>query len=151
MNKAKAILLALSIVTLLVSEAVPARNTGIRTYLTALEEDGIPSLKGSADFACQDRIFAVMELDTKPRSHHKLVFLWQDPAGKVRERTQYPFTAFSKHNRVWAWLKLSGGTGSVFIKWLDPNAGLDEFIGEWIVKFKLDGREVASKHFQVLC
>ncbi|HED13772.1 MAG TPA: hypothetical protein ENI62_08995 [Gammaproteobacteria bacterium] len=147
----RTILLSLSIFTLLAGEATAASNSGIRTYLTAIEKDGIPSTKSSLDFACQDRIFAILELDTKPKSHHKLVFLWQDPTGKVRERTQYPFTALQAHNRVWAWLKLSGGVGSVFMKWLDPNAGLDEFIGEWMIRFRLDGREVASQRFQVLC
>ncbi len=147
----KIILASLVLFTQLISGTATANKPGIHTYLTALEEDGVPTHKSSLDFACQDRIFAVLELDAKPGTHHKLVFLWQDPAGKVREKTQYPFTALHRHNRVWAWLKLSGGTGSVFMKWLDPNAGLDEFIGDWVIKFRLDGREVDSKRFQVLC
>jgi len=147
----RAILLSLSLAALLASTTISARITGIKAYLTASEKDGVPASTSSLDFACQDRIFAVLELDAKPRSRHKLVFLWQDPSGKVREQTQYPFTALQRHNRVWAWLKLSGSRGSVFMKWLDPNAGLDEFIGEWVVKYRLDGREVARKRFQVLC
>jgi len=146
----RAALLILSVTIALASGPVTARN-GLHTYLTASAKDGVPSRQSSIDFACQDRIFAVLELDTKPRSRHKLVILWQDPSGKVRERTQYPFTALSRNTRVWAWLKLSGGTGSVFMKWLDPNAGLDEFIGDWVVKFRLDGRKVSSQRFQILC
>ena len=37
------------------------------------------------------------------------------------------------------------------LQWLDPSAGLEEFIGPWTVEVHIDGKQLASLTMEVNC
>jgi hypothetical protein len=41
--------------------------------------------------------------------------------------------------------------GSSLGRLIDPSMGMHEFIGDWSVRIRIDGRKVAESEFSVLC
>jgi len=120
-------------------------------FLTKDVNDGVPQNKPTTDFGCSDQIFAVMELRDLPQGKHKLDAIWRDPSGRDREHTKYPFQAVRKLERIWVWLKLHQSPEAAMVTFVNPSAGMDEFIGRWKLTLTLDGKPLAVKEFKVVC
>jgi len=120
----------------------------------ALEnEHGGPALDlgNQEEFDCNDKIFTVVELSNYPKKEFQLSVKWINPEGDVQEHTQYPFTVHNDFTRVWAWLSLSRATGAGMLQFINPAAGMEEFVGEWKVQISLNNKRVAEDKFVVLC
>ena len=122
-----------------------------RIYFSLADELGFPIPEGREAFECTDKIYTVVELENFPMGRHELSILWIDPAETSREHTKYAFHVRQKETRLWAWLRLSRATGAGMLQWLNPAAGLEEFIGPWTVEVRIDNKKIATKNFQVSC
>ena len=127
--------------------AMPAH----KIYLTASEKEGKPLAQPATEFSCHDKIFAVIEIDGLSQDRHKLRAIWRDPAGKDREHTGYEFTVHDSTTRLWVWLKLHRSMEAAVVAFMNPSAGMDEFIGEWELHVAVDDRLMDIKSFSVLC
>lgn len=127
--------------------AAPQHNV----YLTAEAKDGVPGNSAATDFGCTDTIYAVVELTGASKAKHHLEAVWRDPANKDRERTRYPFWVSREQERIWVWLKLHRPTEAALVQFLNPSAGMDEFIGEWEIRLFLDDEPLTVRKFKVLC
>ena len=120
-------------------------------YVTLANEVGIPLEEAMNEFDCSDKIYSVVELINFPKGRHELSVLWIDPTGTSRENTQYPFHINQKEAKLWAWLVLSRASGAGMLQWLNPAAGLEEFIGPWELEVRIDGKKIATMGFEVSC
>ena len=120
-------------------------------FLTAKAQDGVPTGEPNSEFGCSDRIFAVIDAKGLSKSKHVLEAIWRDPHGKDREHTRYPFVVRFEQERIWVWLKLNRSPEAALTQFINPSAGMDEFVGEWHIKFLVDGRQVDEKIFNVIC
>lgn len=119
--------------------------------LTAKTHDGVPSNEHNSEFGCGDRIYAVIKANGLAKSQHLLEAIWRDPQGKDREHTRYPFVVRYEQERIWVWLKLHRPPEAALVQFMNPSAGMDEFVGEWRVKVLVDGRLIDQKKFTVIC
>ena len=129
------------------AQAKPAH----KIYLTASEQEGRPLTQPATEFSCHDKIFAVIEIDGLSKARHKLDAVWRNPAGKDREHTAYEFTAHDGTARLWVWLKLHRSMEAAVVAFMNPSAGMDEFIGEWELRVAIDSKPIDVKSFSVLC
>lgn len=120
-------------------------------YLTATESDGIPLQQPATEFSCSDKIYAVIELSGLSREKHKLDAVWRDPQGKDREFTEYEFQTSNDSERIWVWLKLHRPAEAALVSFINPSAGMDEFIGNWELHLAIDNEPLETKSFSVLC
>lgn len=129
-----------------------------------IEEDAEPSLSvmlssnyqhektiAQTNFDCDQKIFAVILLKNYPEKTHNITINWIDPYEKQRESTEIP-TYVSK-NTVYTWssLSLHRDATAGMLQWVNPAAGMEEFIGEWRVNVVIDGKLVEYKKFTVVC
>ncbi|MCG6870935.1 MAG: hypothetical protein LJE84_01490 [Gammaproteobacteria bacterium] len=135
------------------SSILQAASPGHYLYLTANAENNVPRRAPAQEFDCFQRIYAVVELDGYPRGTHQLEVVWQDPYRRVRERTRYDFHIATARTRTWAWLELRAPRATVFARFFlrDSADGMQEFIGEWLLKLLVDGRQLESRRFSVSC
>lgn len=122
-----------------------------KIYLTASEQEGRPLAQPATEFSCHDKIFAVIEIGGLSKHKHKLDAVWRDPVGKDREHTAYEFTAHGGTARLWVWLKLHRSMEAAVVAFMNPSAGMDEFIGEWKLRVAIDDKPIDVKSFSVLC
>ena len=120
-------------------------------YLTAAEVDEIPKAEPATEFSCSDKIYAVLELRGLSKENHQLDALWRDPQGKDREHTEYEFQVQSDMQRIWVWLKLHRPPEAALVSFMNPSAGMDEFIGTWELRLIIDGETIEKKSFSILC
>lgn len=123
-------------------------------YLTAEANNNRPGLNAQTDFECADKIYAVVKVSAPGRqkkSEHLLIVNWLNPGDRLEQKTRYPFNFYGKSTMIWAWLKLSGSTGSSIGQIFDPAFGMDEFIGQWRAEFIIDDKKIATLPFEVLC
>lgn len=120
-------------------------------FLTASEQEGVPLDQPATEFTCGDKIYAVIEVSGLPRDMHKLDAVWRDPRGKDREHTEYEFIVSNDDERIWVWLKLHRSTEAALVSFMNPSAGMDEFIGEWEITLLVDGKPIGKQSFTVLC
>ena len=92
-----------------------------------------------------------MELSDYPVGTYQLSVAWIDPALDVRERTEYEFRVRESETRLWAWLTLSRATGAGLLQWINPAAGLEEFVGGWRIEVSVNDQKLASSDFEVVC
>lgn len=102
-------------------------------------------------FSCSDKIFTVIELNNLPKTTYDLAIIWKDPSNTQRERTEHPFTVARDETRLWSWLSLAPSDGAAMIQWINPAAGLEEFVGPWTVDILINNRKISSKSFEVIC
>ena len=131
------------------AESEPSPSTKI--YLALADEHERPLAFEKKSFDCTEKIFAVAELKHFPKGKHEFSVRWIDPADTVREHTRYPFHVHNEDTRLWSWLSLRRGAGAGMLQWLDPSAGLEEFIGPWTVEVHIDGKQLASLTMEVNC
>ena len=122
-----------------------------KIYLTASERDGIPLAHPATRFSCHDKIFAVIEMDGLSLDKHKLDAVWRDPLGKDREHTEHEFTVRGSTETIWVWLKLHRSMEAAVVAFMNPSAGMDEFIGDWELYVAVDGKPIDRRSFSVLC
>jgi len=102
-------------------------------------------------FGCSDKIFTVIELNNLPKTKYDLAIVWKDPSNSERERTEHPFTVARDETLLWSWLSLAPSEGAAMIQWINPAAGLEEFVGPWTVDILINNRKISSKSFEVIC
>lgn len=128
----------------------PATKTHT-TYFSLSDQHGFPLTEEKTNFDCEDKIYTVVTLNTYPKGRHDLSVRWKDPSGETRETTNYPFYIRENETRLWAWLSLRRATGASLLQWINPAAGLEEFVGPWTVDVHIDNKKIDSKQFEVLC
>ncbi len=131
--------------------ATPLLAADYEVYLTAAVDQGVPLAQPATEFGCSDAIYAVAELRGLPKTQHTLDAVWRDPQGTERERTSFPFFVRADRERVWVWLKLHRSPEAALIQFVDPGAGMGEFIGTWEVQLFVDGESISKETFSVLC
>jgi len=122
-----------------------------KVYFTLGDQHEFPQKEERKHFSCSDKIFTVVELSNLPKTKYKLAIVWKDPSQAERERTEYPFTVINQETRLWSWLSLSPSKGASMIQWINPAAGLEEFIGPWTVEVKINNKKISTKSFEVVC
>ncbi len=156
-DKAITIVMALLFSTLVYSaepqpagEAEADPETSLRFALS--DTHGFPKDDATESFDCLDKIYAITELTHFEKGKHQVEFRWLEPRGTTRERTVYDFWVRDKPStKLWAWLELSRAKGAGMLQWLNPAAGLEEFLGSWEVRLFIDGKEYNSAGFEVSC
>jgi len=122
-----------------------------KVYLSDADEHGFPKKDKKEVFECTEKIYSVLELSDYPVGTYQLSVAWIDPALDVRERTEYEFRVRESETRLWAWLTLSRATGASLLQWINPAAGLEEFVGGWKIEVSVNDQKLASSDFQVVC
>ena len=120
-------------------------------YNTLVDDIGFPSKQVKQSFDCSDKIYTVVELQNHALGKHELSIKWIDPVGELREHTKYPFHVVKQDTRLWAWLNLYRATGAGLLQWIDPAAGLEEFIGAWTIEVRVDNKRLTKQSFEVIC
>lgn len=120
-------------------------------YFALPDQHASPQHEARTEFDCSDKIYSVIELSNFKHGRYAITIVWTDPSGADRERTEYPFSVFEPETRLWGWLELSRATGAGMLQWLNPAAGLEEFIGPWTATIYIDGKKLVSGSFEVLC
>ena len=122
-----------------------------RIYFSLGDESQTPRRTAQEQFSCNEKVFAVIELNQFEAGVHELEVKWTDPHGDERENTRYQFQSMRDTTRLWAWIVLSRAPGSAIFRWLDPSIGLEEFVGIWQVEVKIDQKHLSSANFEVVC
>ena len=123
-----------------------------KVYYALADETNAPQREGLSEFDCTDKIYTVLELENFAVGKHQFSVHWIDPAGQLREHTQYPFNIQnSTEHRLWAWLLLSRARGAGMLTFVNPAAGLEEFIGEWKIQVRVDDKLLDTGKFDVIC
>lgn len=120
------------------------------TYLTNQVKNNQPVKSDSSEFGCSDRIYGVLEITGLEKIQHDFSVHWFDPTDKQIEVTKFDFKGAYK-NRLWSWLQLHAPTGAILGQMFDPSFGMEGFIGQWRVEFKINNETVAKTNFRVLC
>jgi len=127
----------------------PIKNDTV--YFTLANDFGQPKTTPKEIFDCSDKIYTVVELGNYPYKKHHLSVRWKNPSGGTQEHTQYDFNVRQKDTRIWAWLTLSRAAGAGMLQFVNPSAGLDEFLGIWTVEVKVDNKLIDTGTFEVSC
>lgn len=124
-----------------------------RVYYSLGSENNVPLTNPLTDFACTEPIFTTVELNNYPKGKYQLSIRWIDPNDDVRENTRYPFKVSDtkRITKLWAWLSLSRAKGAGVLAWMNPAAGLEEFIGLWKVEVRVDNKLINTGNFVVRC
>lgn len=131
------------------SNVAPAKPFDI--YTTLGSEQQQPLSEREDIFECESTVYTVIEMFGTDPGKHQLEVDWFDPSQSKRETTRYDFTVTNSQERIWAWLRLHRASGGGMMKWLDSSAGLEEFVGDWLVEVKIDGRNIGQTSFRVIC
>jgi len=146
-----------SILTALLAFVLPAvpaaAQDGYDIYLTAKENAGVPLREPAETFACSDKIYGVLEINRPGdgSGQHTLYATWRNPAGEDQEITKYQFQITNGHARVWVWLKLHRSGEAAIVQFMNPSAGMEEFVGMWELHIQIDDRKIGKRSFEVLC
>lgn len=122
-----------------------------RFYLSTGDRSGTPLTESKTSFNCSEKVYLVAVLKDLPAGKHVFTVLWREPSGNTREKTEYDFNVSQAESKLWAWLRLSRARGAGMLTWINPAAGLEEFIGEWSVEVKIDQKRVNKGTFTVTC
>lgn len=115
---------------------------------TKFEDENTQS---QSSFNCDQKVFAVVTLHNYQKKTHNITVNWLDPHDKKRESTQIPVYPIKPITYTWASLALHRDATAGMLQWINPAAGMEEFIGEWQVKVLIDNELVESKKFTVVC
>ncbi|MDZ7839825.1 MAG: hypothetical protein U5R46_03245 [Gammaproteobacteria bacterium] len=149
----KAIQYLLAAVLWTALQAAALAQDSYKVYLTAKADAEVPLQEPMETFTCSDRIYGVLEVNQPDGGSgtHTLHATWRNPAGDDQEVTRYDFQITNGYARVWVWLKLNRSGEAAIVQFINPTAGMEEFIGMWELHVRVDGESVAKKTFEVLC
>ncbi|MFT6100569.1 MAG: hypothetical protein ACJAYF_003127 [Arenicella sp.] len=145
------VFLSVFITSVTPSSAAEKNKASSKVYFALGDQHQFPLTEERSSFGCSDKIFTVVELSHLPKTKYDLAIVWIDPSNTERERTVYPFTVVADETRLWSWLSLSPSAGAAMIQWINPAAGLEEFVGPWTVEIRINDRKITSKSFEVIC
>ena len=121
-------------------------------YISKGLDNNTPSGKPATEFACSDRIYAVVIGNWPAKSKHVLEAYWIDPRGKQREHSRYKFIAKKGQTRAWVWLQLHPGSPDIIDRVLmQGDDSAREFNGKWKVSIYIDGKKEKDLSFHVTC
>ena len=106
-----------------------------------------PGGKETDQFDCREKVYIDFTFEAEEGSNHILEAFWVRPDGKQQEYTRHELIG----NRAWLWLKLHSSFGGKLLGGIDPSVGMDDFIGKWKVKIRVDGKDTGKKTFYVAC
>ena len=105
----------------------------------------------STQFNCEDQIFLIIKFINNPPKLHQIQAIWKDPTDQEREHNSFPFFVSEKSPTAWVSLKLHRSVGAGMLQWINPAAGMEEFIGNWTVDVKIGSLLKETLKFEVLC
>lgn len=109
----------------------------------------LKSKKPAEKFNCYEKIYIHATFSNLKKTDHEASVFWINPNGKQQEYSNFRFKGGNK-SVVWFWLKLHPAKSKVF-KTIVPSSGMEQFIGNWMVRLYLDGEIVAANRFYVVC
>ena len=110
-----------------------------------------PKEPAQTSFACDDQIYLTIKFANHQPKLHQINISWKDPNDQERENNSFPFFVTQKESVAWASLKLHRSVGAGMLQWVNPAAGMEEFIGQWTVNVKVGSLVNETKEFEVLC
>lgn len=102
-------------------------------------------------FNCDDQVFTVIKFANHKPKLHQINISWKDPNGTERENNSFPFFVTEKETLAWASLKLHRSVGAGMLQWVNPAAGMEEFIGTWSIDVEVGSLLKRTANFEVLC
>lgn len=110
-----------------------------------------PKDPAQKSFSCDDQIYLTIKFANHQPKLHQINISWKDPSGEERENNSFPFFVTQKESTAWASLKLHRSVGAGMLQWVNPAAGLEEFIGQWTADVKVGSILNETHNFEVLC
>ena len=102
-------------------------------------------------FNCDDQIYLAIKFANHDPKLHQINISWKDPNDEERENNSFPFFVTKNESLAWASLKLHRSVGAGMLQWVNPAAGMEEFIGTWTVDVSVGDIVKESLNFEVLC
>ena len=102
-------------------------------------------------FSCEDRIYLAIRFKNQEPNLEQIIVTWTDPNGTEREKNDFQFYVSERESLAWASLTLHRSVGAGLLQWVNPAAGMEEFIGTWTVKVNVGEIVNQTKTFDVLC
>ncbi len=102
-------------------------------------------------FNCDDQVYLTIKFANHQPKLHQINISWKDPNGTERENNSFPFFVTEKESLAWASLKLHRSVGAGMLQWINPAAGMEEFIGIWSVEVQVGDLLNKTLTFEVLC
>ena len=116
-------------------------------FLTLNPNTRIPT----TSFNCDDQIFLSIKFANQKSKLYQIEINWKDPNDQEREKNFFHYFVSKKESFAWASLKLHRSTGAGMLQWINPAAGMEEFIGNWSVDVKVGSLINKTLKFEVLC
>lgn len=102
-------------------------------------------------FNCDDKIYAVINFQRYETAMYDIRVNWIDPLDKEREVTDFPYFVNSDNIYAWSSLSLHRGAGAGMLQWINPAAGMEEFIGEWKIRVYINNEFTKEENFEIVC
>ena len=110
-----------------------------------------PKDPAQTTFSCDDQIYLTIKFANHQPKLHQININWKDPNDQERENNSFPFFVTQKESLAWASLKLHRSAGAGMLQWINPAAGMEEFIGQWTVDVKVGSIINQTLQFEILC
>jgi hypothetical protein len=140
---------ALAFLIVLYSSAADAMEAN--TTFSSRKSGEVPVHTNETEFTCSDTIYALIDVKGLEEGIHEIEIHWLDPRGDRQEFTQFSAHAASEDTLIWGWMRLHAPENSGLVRTFDPAHGMRSFIGKWTVRVYINGRQVSTSHFDVLC
>lgn len=101
-------------------------------------------------FFCHDTIYVNIIARYLKKGSYRASVSWINPKGKEQNYAEQYFNS-GDTVRVWFWLKLHPSLGGRFLKAIDPSFGMEDYIGEWRLKLRINGELQETRTFFVTC
>ena len=148
--------ITLLLYSLLFLGAPPYSTTAVALELTTtfssrVSDDGVPRKTMETEFTCSDTIYALIEPSGLEPGEHEVEIHWMNPKGERQELTQFSAQTTDQQTLIWGWMRFHSPEDSGLVRTFDPSHGMRSFIGKWTVKVYIDGDQVHTGYFDVLC
>ena len=101
-------------------------------------------------YDCSEKVQLTMDFANIPAGYNEVVVNWFRPDGTIQETTTIPLGEATSQ-RTSSWISLKPAQGAGVFRWLDPSAGMSDFIGPWQAIVFLNGTQVSTAEFAVDC
>lgn len=123
----------------------------VSTTFSSRKSGEVPQKTGETEFTCSDTIYALIQTRGLPEGTHDIEIHWIDPLGERQELTRFSAYTSGDDTLLWGWLRLHAPEDSGLVRAFDPSHGMRTFIGQWTVRIYIDGKQVDTRRFDVLC